>query len=115
MRANSFYRYAGWLAYINGAANIIGVWLIMTGLLALAGSRLPRRLAWLSIGAGIALILIIMGFWIGGQEHPLTTIGGLGAFLGILAWSLWLGRHLLKGQLPGQNAHGNTPAAGHSG
>jgi len=78
---------------------IIGVWLILNGLLARLGSRrkpaVPKGLAWLSIVAGIGLVLIIVGFWIGGEEHPLTTIGGLVSFIGILIWAIWLGRLLL--------------------
>ncbi len=78
---------------------VIGVWLILNGFLARISSTLPRGLAWWSIIAGIGLVLIIVGFWIGGQEHPLTIIGGLVAFVGILIWAIWLGRLLLTGKV----------------
>jgi hypothetical protein len=42
------------------------------------------------------LILIILAFWIGGETHPLTAVGGLAAFAGILSWAIWFGRLLLS-------------------
>lgn len=91
------------LGTVLAANAVIGIWLMMNGILARIGSTLPPGLAWLSIGAGIGLVLIIVGFWIGGQQHPLTTVGGLVAFIGILIWAIWLGRLLLAGRvtLPG--------------
>ena len=74
---------------------IIGVWLIGNGLLAQRSAILPQGLAWIAILAGIGLVLIIVGFWIGGETQPLTAIGGLVAFLGILSWAIWFGRLLL--------------------
>lgn len=78
---------------------VIGGWLVMNGILARIGSSLPQGLAWVSIGAGVGLVLIIAGFWIGGQEHPLTAIGGTVAFLGTLIWAIWSGRLLLTGKV----------------
>jgi hypothetical protein len=74
---------------------VIGIWLIMNGMMTRTGLTLPHRLAWLSIMAGIGLILIIVGFWIGGQEHFLTIVGGLVSFLGILIWTIWSGKLFL--------------------
>ena len=65
------------LGRVLAANAVIGIWLMMNGILARIGSTLPQGLACLSIGAGIGLVLIIVGFWIGGQQHPLTTVGGL--------------------------------------
>ena len=78
---------------------VIGGWLITSGILAHIGATLPRGLAWWSTIAGAGLVLIIFGFWIGGQEHPLTAIGGLVSFIGILIWTIWLGRLLLTGKV----------------
>jgi hypothetical protein len=82
------------------AANaVIGLWLIGNGILALFGSTLPKGLAWLSMVAGVGLVLIIAGFWVGGQDHPLTAVGGLVSFIGILIWAIWFGRLLLTGKV----------------
>jgi len=78
---------------------VIGGWFITNGILAHVSNTLPKGLAWWSIIAGAGLVLIIFGFWIGGQEHPLTAIGGLASFIGILIWTIWLGRLLLAGKV----------------
>jgi hypothetical protein len=83
------------------AANaVIGLWLVVNGVLASRGSHregtVPRGLAWVSLVAGMGLILIILGFWIGGETHPLTAVGGLVAFAGILTWAIWFGKLLLS-------------------
>jgi hypothetical protein len=49
-----------------------------------------------SLVSGIGLILIGLGFWIGGEEHPLTAVGGLVAFAGILIWAIWFGKLLIS-------------------
>jgi hypothetical protein len=67
---------------------VIGIWLILSGVMTRIERTLPQGLAWLSIIAGIGLILIIIGFWIGEQEHFLTIVGGLVSFLGILIWTI---------------------------
>jgi hypothetical protein len=74
---------------------VIGIWLILSGVMTHIGRTLPHGLAWLSIIAGIGLILIIVGFWIGRQEHFLTIAGGLVSFLGILIWTIWSGKCFL--------------------
>jgi len=79
------------------AANaVIGIWLILSGVMTRVGQTLPQGLTWLSIIAGIGLILIAVGFWIGGQEHFLTILGGLVSFIGILIWTVWSGKHFLR-------------------
>jgi hypothetical protein len=83
------------------AANaVVGLWLVVNGVLASRGlhreGSVPRGLAWVSLVAGIGLILIILGFWIGGEAHPLTAVGGLVAFAGILIWAIWFGKLLLS-------------------
>jgi len=75
---------------------VIGIWLILSGAMTRIGRTLPQGLAWLSIIAGIGLILIIVGFWIDGQEHFLTIVGGLVSFFGILIWTIWSGKLFLS-------------------
>ena len=92
-------QYEQTLLTVLTANAVIGGWLITNGILAHVSTSLPRGLAWWSIFAGTGLILIIFGFWLGGQEHPLTAIGGLASFIGILIWAIWLGRLLLAGKV----------------
>jgi hypothetical protein len=75
---------------------VFGISLMMYGYLALADKMLPRRLAWLGIVAGIGYILVITGFILGGDNHPLTYVGGLAAIIGYPTWAIWLGRVFLK-------------------
>jgi hypothetical protein len=86
------------------AANaVIGLWFAANGLLASRGSRegtVPRGLGWVSLVTGIGLILIIVGFWIGGESHPFTAVGGLVAFAGMLTWAIWFGKLLISERLP---------------
>jgi hypothetical protein len=53
----------------------------------------------MSLVAGIGSILVGLGFWIGGEEHPLTAVGGLVSFAGFLIWAIWFGKLLLSGKL----------------
>jgi hypothetical protein len=82
------------------ASAVIGLWLVVNGVLASRGSHrertVPRGLAWVSLISGIGLILTDVGFWIGGEEHPLAAVGGLVAFAGIFIWAIWFGKLLLS-------------------
>lgn len=88
------------LRAVLSANAVIGVWLVCSGVLALVGSSLPQGLAWVLILAGAGLITVIVGFWIGGQQHPLTAIGGLVALVGNVIWAVWLGRLLATTPFP---------------
>ena len=87
------------LRAVLAANGVIGVWLVLNGILARSGSTLPQGLAWVSIVAGIGLVLVIVGFWIGGHEHPLTAVGGLVSVIGLSIWAIWLARLLLSGSV----------------
>ncbi len=79
----------------GGAA--IGVWLILCNALAMNQNVLPNGLTFAGIVAGIGYILLVIGFWIGGQSHPLFIGGGLAALIVYCVWGIWLGRVLLNG------------------
>lgn len=85
------------LRAVLSANAIIGVWMVSSGILALIGSSLPRGLAWVLMVAGAGLMLVVVGFWIGGQGSPLTTLGGLVALTGNLTWAIWLGHLWMSG------------------
>ncbi|HET9436371.1 MAG TPA: hypothetical protein VFO50_05895 [Candidatus Limnocylindrales bacterium] len=85
--------YAQLLPWTLGSGAIVGVWYILAGVIALAGSLL-QPLPWLMIVSGIGFIAIGYGFAVGNERHPLSVVGGLvllvasTAFLGILGWQL---------------------------
>jgi hypothetical protein len=85
---------------VLAAGAVVGLWLVVNGVLANRGPHregaIPRGLAWVSLVSGIGLILIDLGFWVGGEEHPLTAVGGLVAFAGILIWAIWFGKLLIS-------------------
>lgn len=82
---------------VLSAGGAIGVWLALTGALALALGLLPAGLAWAGITAGAGYLLLVAGFWLGGQQHPLFWSGSLIALVGYAGWAIWLGRFLLTG------------------
>jgi hypothetical protein len=46
--------------------------------------------------AGIAYILVCVGFILGGQNHPFSYVGGLVAVIAFPIWAILVGRDLLK-------------------
>jgi len=81
------------------AGGAIGIWLVGTGVLALVYSVLPVGLAWAGVAAGAGYLLLVAGFWLGGQGHPLFWSGSLIALAGYGVWAIWLGRVALAGGL----------------
>lgn len=79
----------------GGAA--IGVWLIISNALALNQNALPNLLTYAGIVAGIGYIVLVIGFWLGGQSHLLFIGGGLATLVAYCVWGIWLGRVLLNG------------------
>jgi hypothetical protein len=78
------------------AGGAIGGWLALTGALALVYGLLPVGLAWAGIAAGVGYLLLVAGFWIGGQGHPLFWGGSLVALVGYAVWAIWLGARMLR-------------------
>lgn len=85
------------LPYNLAGGGAIGVWLIISNALALQQAALPRELTYAGIVAGIGYVLLVIGFWVGGQSHPLFIGGGLATLVGYIVWGIWLGRLLLNG------------------
>ena len=84
---------------VLGAGAAIGVWVVATGCLTLASGTQPSGLAWMGPIAGGGYTLLVVGFWQGGQQHPLFTVGSLAAMIGYPVWAIWLGRALISGTL----------------
>ena len=78
------------------AFGVFGASLIVFGFLAVVNETLPRVLAWMGIAAGIGYVLVITGFILSGENHPLTYIGGAISVIAYPTWSIWLGRVFLK-------------------
>jgi len=81
------------------AGGAIGVWLVVTGALSLASGTVPSGLAWSGIVAGGGYVLLVIGFWLGGQRHPLFWGGSLAVVIGYAVWAVWLGHAALTGTL----------------
>jgi hypothetical protein len=92
--------YEQMIGVVLSAGGAIGVWLVVTGALALSHGLLPVSLAWAGIAAGAGYLLLVAGFWLGGQGHPLFWSGSLLALAGYAVWTIWLGRLILVGKLP---------------
>lgn len=87
------------LVAVPATFGVVGVWLLLNSYLALASRTLPSGLAWVGVVAGVGYILVIPGFLLGGQQHPLTAVGGLTAVIGYPIWAIWIGGLLLSGIL----------------
>lgn len=75
---------------------VIGLWLIFVSYLGLASPALPNLLNWIGITAGAGFGITLIGFILGGQNHPMTWIGGLAAGIAYPIWAIWLGNLLLS-------------------
>jgi hypothetical protein len=82
------------------AFGVIGVWLMLNSCLGRSNETLPTGLIWIGIVAGAAFVLVIVGFILGGQQHPLAAVGGLTAVICYPIWAVWFGRLLLRGRVP---------------
>ena len=86
-------------ALVLTSGGAVGLWLILANILNLIGQTMPGGLAVFGIIAGLGYILLVFGFLIGEQRHPLFYIGSLVAVLGYSIWAIWLGRLFLMGGL----------------
>ena len=92
-------RFEQTFAAVVALGGVLGLWLLANGLLALRGATLPAGLAWLSIGFGLSYVVGVVGFWLGGYEHPLLWLGAAVGFVLGPVWAFWLGRLVLRGHL----------------
>jgi hypothetical protein len=87
------------IAATLSAGAAIGVWLVVVNVLALTGSVLPWGLGAFGVAAGVGYVLTTVGFYRGGQQHPLFYAGGFMVVACYSVWATWLGRLLLAGVL----------------
>jgi hypothetical protein len=81
---------------VPGAFAVFGVSLLFYSYTTHAIKSLPRRLTWLGMISGTGYILVIAGIFIGGQENPLTAIGGFTAVICYPIWAILYSRILLS-------------------
>ena len=84
---------------VLAAGGAVGVWLILTNLLALGAEALPGGLVAFGLFAGAGSIISVAGFYLGGQQHPLFYGGALLGVTGYAVWAAWLGRLMLAGNI----------------
>jgi len=82
----------GWFAVETVALIVIGAWLIGAPLL--AGPWLPPLLRWLGAISGVGIVVFAAGLLLGGVNHPLTYIGGIGYSVLLPIWAYLLARLL---------------------
>ena len=82
----------GWFAVEAVALLVIGGWL--TGAPLLAGPWLPPLLRWLGAASGAGVVIFGLGLLLGGVNHPLTYVGGVGYQVALPIWGYFLGRLL---------------------
>jgi len=75
---------------------LVGLFVLVHGLLGRAGQTLPSGFTWVMIIYGIASVVGVIGFQIGGEQHPLAMIGLLLTAVSGLVWVIWFGRLLLS-------------------
>ena len=92
-------KYEQTITAVLSAGGAIGLWLIMTNVLALSGEILPTGLVAFGIVAGVGYVLATVGFYWSGQQHPLFYMGGFLIVVGYSVWATWLGRLLQVGSL----------------
>jgi hypothetical protein len=92
-------RYEQTVVAVLTAGGAIGLWLTLANVLALTAQALPAALALAGIVAGVGYVLLVIGFRLGGQEHPLGYAGALLVIVGYLIWSIWLGWLFTSGSL----------------
>ncbi len=73
---------------------VIGLWVARANLL--AGPWLTRSPRWLGVVAGIGSAFVGLGLLLGGMQHPLSYLGGLGYLIVFPIWAFLMAR-LLRG------------------
>ncbi len=73
----------------------LGPWWLVIGTLMLRSADFPSALGWTGAAVGASGVLLVLGFWIGGQKHPMAAIGFVINAVAVPIWAIWLGRLIL--------------------
>ena len=79
---------------VPAAFGVFGAGLVVHSWLGRADRRWPRKVSLMGIAAGAGYVLVIVGFLLGGQQHPVTAVGGLLAVVCYPIWAIWFARVL---------------------
>lgn len=88
-------RYEQTVGTILTLTGVIGLWLVLNGLMTRAAGTLPSGLTLVTLAAGVGLLICAVGYFVGGEQHPLTAVGYVAGFIAGFVWSFWLARFLL--------------------
>jgi hypothetical protein len=75
---------------VLGLGAVVGLWYLLTAIVS-GATDIPDGVRLLAAVAGVGFIAVGYGFVRGGERHPASAIGGLLAFVGSLAFQVWLG------------------------
>ncbi len=92
-------RFEQTIGAVLSAGAAMGLWLILSNALALAGAAWSWGLGAFGIAAGAGYLVTAVGFYRGGQQHPLFYAGSVLIVAGYSVWATWLGRLLQTGAL----------------
>lgn len=87
-------RYEQTVSLIMTLIGVIGVWLTVNALLSGMGRVLPAGMIWVMMIFGMGLLLSAVGFWLGGERHPLAAIGYFAGSIAGMVWPLWMANWL---------------------
>ena len=79
------------LPFVLTGQGLIGCWLVLVGVVSWFGDG-TRRIAAFGVAGGVGLVLSVLGFALGGIEHPLTIVGGALGTLGTVGFYALLSR-----------------------
>jgi hypothetical protein len=90
---------------------IIGLWLVTAT--ALAGQWLPPSRRWFGFVCGLGFGLAGVGLLLGGSQHALTAIGGIGYQLLFPIWGVLIGRRFgaIRSEATASTLAGSATAA----
>ena len=78
------------------AFGVFGISLAAFNYLVYTNKSFSPQLAIWGIVAGVGYAVVTLGFLLGGQDHPLTYVGGLAAIVAYPVWAIWFGKLLLS-------------------
>lgn len=90
-------RYEQTVGTILTLTGVIGLVLLLNGLMARTWGILPPGLILVMVGGGVGLLICAVGYFLGGERHPLAAIGYVAGFIAGFVWPVWLARILLAG------------------
>ena len=99
----------GWLAVQTALLAIIGLWIGGASLLAGPWLSLPTR--GLGIVAGLGTVVMAAGLLLGGVNHPLSYVGGVGYQVVLPVWAFALAS-VFRARVPGTESDSRFPTGG---